>query len=253
MTINCYRHSGTGSGSTYDTSLANNSLDFPCGNPNSTDPFVFCCVNGDICMSNGFCYYTHSLAGGSGYYVASCTNPAAVGEGCANRCTDQDLPDVVYNETSGLWQCCGADSNGSPDCPSPTDETFNAPAPSNLVQIFSVPRDGWTATSISIASTLSQLSTTSYSNQPLATISSPASSASSIASSLSNHSSTLSTGASAGIGIGAVFSGVFLLGIVFLLWRRRKSHEAGKTTAAQEVRETTMANIREQQPCELAS
>lgn len=47
-------------------------------------------------------------------------------------------PDVVFNSTLGLWQCCGSDANGIIQCQHPTDDTFNAPAPSLLSTISPV-------------------------------------------------------------------------------------------------------------------
>src|ERR1700761_1661139 len=58
----------------------------PCGPVNDTNKVVPCCYNGDYCMSDGICHYTHSLVGGSGYYVAGCTDPYFSDPVSQNRC-----------------------------------------------------------------------------------------------------------------------------------------------------------------------
>src|ERR1700710_2670843 len=98
----------------------------PCGNINTTNPVVPCCFAGDSCLTNGFCSYAHSQVGGSGYYVPSCTNSSGICPGFPYRCTDQKIVDAVWNSTSGLWQCCGAESAGrenayTADCENPTN------------------------------------------------------------------------------------------------------------------------------------
>jgi hypothetical protein len=67
----------------------------PCGPVNNTNPVVPCCVNGDYCMSDGFCHYTHSEEGGSGYYSASCTDPTYESHVCQNRCGKKAVPQYV--------------------------------------------------------------------------------------------------------------------------------------------------------------
>lgn len=56
----------------------------PCGVTNRTHKSVACCLREDQCLSNGICYYTHSLEGGSGYYAGGCTD--ANFDGCPKRC-----------------------------------------------------------------------------------------------------------------------------------------------------------------------
>ena len=81
--------------------LRSTGKDFPCGNFNSTDPVVPCCIKRDICLTNGICSYQKSLIGASGYYVAGCTASSGLCPGFPNRCTSHVLPDVTWNSTSG--------------------------------------------------------------------------------------------------------------------------------------------------------
>jgi hypothetical protein len=60
--------------------LANNvfnvsNTDLPCA---STSP-TGCCEHGDVCLSNGICRYAKAVAGQSGYYLQSYTDPAFQG------------------------------------------------------------------------------------------------------------------------------------------------------------------------------
>ena len=127
-----------------------------CEEINSENPIAACCVKGDTCLANSICQYSHSLPGGSGYYAAGCSDPS-FGAPCVELCgTSTDIPivsfqarlltkrhhigheaypDVVFNSTLSLWQCCGNDANGIIQCQHPTDDTFNAPAPSLLSTI----------------------------------------------------------------------------------------------------------------------
>jgi hypothetical protein len=75
---------------------------WPCGDLNSTTTSVPCCYAGDYCLTNGLCHYTHSLDGGSGYYAGACTNSGDAGPGCPNLCTDQNVPDAIYNSSTNF-------------------------------------------------------------------------------------------------------------------------------------------------------
>lgn len=165
----------------------------PCGSTNTTTPNVPCCASGDYCLADGLCHYTHSANGGSGYYAAGCTDRTWKDTAaCAHLCDDRVLRDVVWNGTSSLWNCCGANAaNGNPQCEAPTDETFNAPAPSAL-QTYYV--------------------------------------AGAAATRAATHSATarahagLSAGAAAGIGVVCGIAGVAVLGgLAYMVWRRRRA------------------------------
>ena len=59
----------------------------PCGIPNSTHPYVTCCVHGDYCLADGICKYTHSQIGGSGYYLGDCTDSTFSDASCPKACS----------------------------------------------------------------------------------------------------------------------------------------------------------------------
>ncbi len=53
----------------------------------------FCCNSDDTCLEDSICHYTHSLAGGSGYYVGGCTD-SSFAEPCSKSCSE--LKSVHY-------------------------------------------------------------------------------------------------------------------------------------------------------------
>lgn len=152
---------------------------------------------------------------------------------------DQYQPDIVYNSTTGLWNCCGTGTQtGEVTCDDPTDQTFQAPAPEKLLP-FSL-----SSTSISsqLSSTLTSAPTSSPgsgsgSSIPSSTlISAPAAATNSTASS---DGSSLSAGAKAGISVGVIAGvgcAIFLaLWLVIARWRRRSAKSSasnGDATAA---------------------
>jgi len=217
MSVQCYRHS-------WGEILNQTGKDSPCGNLNATDPIVPCCANGDVCLTNGICSYQKSLVGGSGYYVAGCTASSGLCPGFPNRCTSQFLPDVTWNSTSGLWQCCGVDTHNNPACDDPTNEQFVAPSPAALQTIFSISQDGWTATSTAVLSTSTTLpaasSTTPVSVQSLSTTAAVADATSTPSVSPSG----LSNGTKAGVGLAAALALLIFLSLVaYLVVRKRRS------------------------------
>jgi hypothetical protein len=215
MSIYCYRRER-------DEISDVTAYEFPCGNLNSTNPIVQCCGYGDICLTNGMCSYEDSMRGGSGYYVAGCTDSSGLCPGFANRCTSSSHSDATWNVTSGLWQCCGVDAYDVPSCNSPSDEQFNAPSPALLQTVFSVPPSGYSATSTSLASTAS---TTTAS----VVDSSTPTSAPSSNSGPSSPQSGLSIGAKAGIGVGAALGALAVIGLlIYLVYRQRGRRRRSK-------------------------
>ena len=216
MSILCHRIENN---TPYDVS----SDESPCGNVNTSSPVVSCCANSDFCLTDGFCAYTHSQVGGSGFYVASCTETSGICPNYPKRCTDQAHPDAVWNSTAELWQCCGQDSSGNPSCDSPTNEYFSAPARSLLQTIFSEPTAGWVATStfiVSPSTTLASSTTTSHTLSPSATVAS---------------NSGLSTGADAGIGVGVAFASLAALSLLlYFIFRQRRRRKGQGTTYRQQ-------------------
>jgi hypothetical protein len=115
---------------------------------------------------------------------------------------DTGLPDIVYDSNSGLWKCCGIGS-GIRSCQQPTNESFLAPAPSDLIEFWPV-----SATAISTAASTS----------PSTTKATPSSTAPA-----ASKSSGLSTGAKAGIGVGVTIVGLILIvSGIFLILRRKR-------------------------------
>ncbi|KAF7509250.1 hypothetical protein GJ744_008144 [Endocarpon pusillum] len=164
-------------------------VDVPCPNTRSPGGFDSCCYNGDLCLGDSICHYTHSLAGGSGYYTQGCSDPTYQDSACFQRCTDQALPDVIYNPTTALWACCSTLSDGAISCLDPTNETFQAASPEALLS----------STSISASSAATTV--------PFSASSSPA---------VDKVFSSLSTGAKTGIGVGAGIGLVIVL--TLLVW-----------------------------------
>lgn len=216
MSVQCYRHS-------WGKILNQTGKDYPCGNLNSTDSVVPCCASGDVCLTNGICSYQKSLVGGSGYYVAGCTASSGLCPGFPNRCTSQFLPDVTWNSTSGLWQCCGVDSNNNPACNDPTNEQFIAPSPAALQTIFSISRDGWTATSTTLLS-MSTPFPDATSTTPVSAVKPSATTAVSEATTTPPVSPNgISSGTKAGVGIGASLVLLTVFGLVaYLVFHKRK-------------------------------
>ncbi|KAL9114889.1 MAG: hypothetical protein Q9227_001132 [Pyrenula ochraceoflavens] len=149
----------------------------------------------------------------------------------ARTIVDQTLPDVVYNEDTKLWACCGIDSSGNVKCPNPSDETFNAPSPEDIQSYYlagsgAIGASSPTSTS-SMSSTTSATSTSATSSTSSATSSTAASSAS--ASPTPAASSGLSSGAKAGIGVGVALGVLGVLFIVFAIFsrQRRKQRRIG--------------------------
>ncbi|GAW16688.1 hypothetical protein ANO14919_061250 [Xylariales sp. No.14919] len=198
----------------------------PCGPVNDTTPAVACCVNGDSCLSGSICSYTHSLRGGSGYYAAGCTDEDFSDPSCKSLCSEEDRPDVTYESASGLWACCGTDSNGDVTCMDPTNETFNLDAPKDLAVVFQIPATGFAYTSAAISTAISSSTsspTGSYSTSSLTATSAVSPSTTPEA----EEPARLSSGAAAGIGVG-VAVGVLIAGI--LAWVAFRRFRRGRTT-----------------------
>jgi hypothetical protein len=134
--------------------------------------------------------------------------------------------DIVYNNVSQIWSCCGTESdNSTVNCNSPTKEIFDDPAPSDLSTTFSVGTAAVTATTTSPSSTSTPIQTTPFSTSSAATNSSGLPSQTSA----SQPSAGLSTGAKAGIGIGAALGALAVLvgGIILLRRKQRNSSSPG--------------------------
>jgi hypothetical protein len=84
------------------------------------------------------CHYSGSRVGGSGYYVAGCTDSTYSSETCPQRCNNQPVKDAVFvSQPARLWKCCGAHPvTGEPWCDKPTEENFDAKRPGRLETVW---------------------------------------------------------------------------------------------------------------------
>lgn len=178
----------------------------PCPNTEkSPGGAELCCINGAQCGEDSICH-TQGSDGGSGWFVGGCTDGNYADPVCRTSCTGDAATWIQYNNTEGLWHCCG--SNGCTGIP--TSESFQAVAPSQ-----------WSALpSTSMAQSSSTTSST-YTHTTTTPSSSPSPS--------STGNKDLSIGAKAGIGVTATIAGVaIILAIVFLsLWRKARSRHQG--------------------------
>lgn len=93
-----------------DNPIAHNPPSNPCGAVSSTSNFFACCVAGDSCLEDGICHTPKPLNApdvASGYYMGGCTDPTWSSPACAPQCSDLNVPDVVCNDTTNTWHCCG--------------------------------------------------------------------------------------------------------------------------------------------------
>lgn len=51
--------------------------------------------------------------------------------------------EVIWDEKSSIWRCCGTNEHGQGDCGVTTSEWFPGPAPADLSILY--PKDRWTA------------------------------------------------------------------------------------------------------------
>jgi len=191
----------------------------PCGVVTPNGNFSSCCAIGDTCLADGLCHYTHPKPAApnvvTGYYVGGCTDSTLSSTACNPSCSDLDLTDIVYNQTTKTWACCGT-TNGIVHCGTPTLETFKAPAPSALSATYTVPS--------TVATGPASSSSVSSSSSSTATGTGAAGSGNGNG---NNGSGGLSTGAQAGIGVGCAIAGLAMLGLLgWLFLRRRRRHTA---------------------------
>lgn len=162
--------------------------------------------------------------------MGGCTDESFNAPACNPACTDLDPSDVVYNQTTSNWHCCGQ-TNGTIHCDDPTTESFQAPAPSALVATYMVPSVVQTAASSTSASTSASTSTSTSTSTSMSTSMSNTtthtSSATQSSSSSSNNggSSGLSRVTQDGIGIGVTIAGVAILGLLGLFFLRRRCQQ----------------------------
>lgn len=148
--------------------------------------------------------------------IFSSQDPTFKSPSCSSRCTDHNWGDVVYNSTSYLWACCGTPTA----CDNPTNETFSAPAPEQLLAAASSQSVTRAAAFSSqprriAASSIVSKATVTVSNTPSAAIEQPTSS--------------LNGSAKAGVGIGVVVAAVAMVALVaWVILLRRKLRRHGQ-------------------------
>ncbi|KAH9829774.1 hypothetical protein Tdes44962_MAKER02252 [Teratosphaeria destructans] len=226
---------------------------FPCGASNATDAQAqSCCYAGDVCMEDSICHYTHGgVTNGTGYYMAGCTDSSWKDPACPKQCTSEYGADIVYDSTSGHWDCCRS-TEDSLNCQEPSDMGIDAPSPNNLVVIKqltqAVPSTALTTgigmissvasiisetTSISSASTSASLSASITSASTATTTASTADDSASSSSTPSTHASgALSAGAQAGITVGVIIATMLAALSAVLFWRKTKRQRRRPSEAA---------------------
>lgn len=147
---------------------------------------------------------------------------------------DVNWKDIVYNKSSGLWNCCQKFNAESDDCTDPGNETFYAPAPGDLkaLLVFSMLSNASlssTTTSLDLSQTLIAVSSATLSNlSPPTSITS-----SNLSTSTSSISSYFSPAVKIGVSFGAILSGCAILtGSFFMVmfWRSKGLVWHQKTT-----------------------
>lgn len=229
-------------------------IDLPCGIPNSTNPHVTCCVNGDYCLSNSLC--THIAPDGShNYYNADCTDPTLEDPICGTRCGmptpgskwgdrqltehlgGQGLSDLTYNETTGFWACCWNKDSHKVECDNPSKEIYPAPAPSDLATIQYLPKTESGTPTYAIAATTAAKTTTEAESEKTSASAPTSASATATEATVGDSPSTstksssgVSAGVAAGIGVGVAAGIVIIAAIAIFIFFRRRTSKRGSFT-----------------------
>ncbi|KAN0095614.1 hypothetical protein V8E51_016325 [Hyaloscypha variabilis] len=194
----------------------------PCGVVTANSPNVACCNAGNYCLEDYICMDSGTPATGfSGYYTGGCTDITYLDKTCNPYCRSLPRADIVYNNQTQLWSCCGTESdNSTVNCNDPTTQVFEDPAPTALTATFSV---GSTAVTSAAASTSSSSIVTTSSSSSTSSATTSSGSPAQTGTGAAQPSSGLSTGAKAGIGVGVAIVGIAVLaGVIFALYRRRR-------------------------------
>ncbi|TAQ87691.1 hypothetical protein B7494_g3993 [Chlorociboria aeruginascens] len=211
----------------------------PCGVVSSESDYLTCCAVGDTCLQDGICHYTHAMPTNGGTstgsdYIGGTTDPN-LQLNFNTACDDQDLTDIVYSNSTGVWQCCGAQDN-IVHCADPTTETFSAPAPWLMTATYSVPNTVVTTNLSGVSTTQTLSSSSSSSSSSLFSSTTEASLSSNIATgkptptlppasssptTTTTKSSTLSLADEIGIAVGASIVALCIItSAIYMLQRR---------------------------------
>jgi hypothetical protein len=179
---------------------------------------------------------------------------------------ETDQAHIVYNESTGLWNCCVQGS-----CLTPSDKTFQAPSPQVLLsqtldavsvipsttstsptfKIDSTSTVAFSTSAASLTSTLTPSQSASDSTSAITSSTSRTSPTSAVTSATNAtlgqvaKSSSLSTGTAAGIGTGAAIGGLAILIAIILLVvysRRRRRPQRYSSHAIGGVKAELSAN-----------
>lgn len=107
----------------------------PCSGA-SGGTYTSCCVpeEGDICLSNGLCYFPSRPPRGNYIYRGACTDQSWSNPACAQSCI-QDKPNtyesLLYCNATGLFCCQKAPDSGS--CCTDSKWQFKLDVPDNIV------------------------------------------------------------------------------------------------------------------------
>lgn len=165
-------------------------------------------------------------------YVGGCTDYTVTDSSCESFCSTLVHGDVVYNNETDVWACCGAANNGV-HCNAPTTITFVAEAPADMSTTYTVLQTASTTVASSDTTTTSSPASQTTSPSSSSTASSQASDTTSTTSGTSSSNSDpsshstgggLSTGAKAAIAVVGALVGA-VAGGLFVMWYLRCQNE----------------------------
>ncbi|TID19976.1 hypothetical protein E2P81_ATG07276 [Venturia nashicola] len=207
-----------------------------CGKRSNQTQNLQCCADGDFCLIDGLCRYSHSEVGASGYYAGGCTSKDYKDGSCPQLCNTQGKKDVVFDTKQRIWSCCGGDAKLTPHCDTPTNDNFSASGMYQLTTIYQA-GVGPVPTSTSSDVNRDRPGPTPHSNS---TIASPAGTTETS----TNHGvvvgtktpslttlpdSSISAGLAAGIGAGAAVTVLLVIGALLWFCRRKKKTRKSMT------------------------
>ncbi|QDS76755.1 hypothetical protein FKW77_001607 [Venturia effusa] len=201
-----------------------------CGKQSDPTQNLQCCADGDFCLSNGLCQYSHSELGASGYYAGGCTSQDYRDSSCPQLCNSQGKKDVVFDSRQRVWSCCGGDASSPPRCDAPTNDNFGAPGTNQLITIYQA---GVGMVTSPVSNATDQNRTGPGPPPPPSsavappTVTTPTSTTPHVVvvtknpTPGDNASTRISAALAGGVGAGAAVAVLLISGILFFLWRRK--------------------------------